>query len=737
MNLRNLPRRPIAIGLMALFAATALGGESAAAPPDEATTEADIARITTNLLERSQFAHRPLDAALAAVFLDRYFDALDPARSVFLQSDVDELTAYRATLPTDLRRDGDTRAASAIFARYLERLKQQVAYVDETLKTATFDFTGHDVYSFDRAHAARPVDLAAARALWRQRLRAEYLQLELSGEKPAQIESTLARRYAGELESTKSLTPSDVLDIYLDTLAHVYDPHSDYLGHEQLETFAIGMNLSLVGIGATLESTNGYCVIRDLVPGGPAARSGALKPGDRIVSVAQPGKPPVDVVGMALSRTVELIRGAKGSAVTLKILPAGATDGAVPKTVAIVRDEVKLADQEASARIIDLPTGKGATRRIGVIDLPSFYADMGLGDGAVHRSATADVAALLAKLQAEHVTGIVLDLRRNGGGSLGEAISLTGLFIRKGPVVQTRDRAGDIDVGADTDPSVAYDGPLVLLTSRFSASATEILAGALQDYGRALVVGDSTTFGKGTVQSVIPLERVMDHIGVAHAFDPGALKVTISKFYRPSGASTQLRGVSADIVLPSTSDVSGVAESALEGPLPWDTVPPAPFERLDRVAPYVAELRDRSVARRALEKDFSYLAGDIARVRDSVTTKSVSLNEAERRKQLAEDEARHEAREREDRLLRASRPTTYAITVENASSPGLPAPIAAAPEVAKARHADDLQTPDAIVAGETRSSEEDITLDEAERILADFIDLSAKSPTRGTPSQGT
>ena len=229
----------------------------------------------------------------------------------------------------------------------------------------------------------------------------------------------------------------------------------------------------------------------------------------------------------------------------------------------------------------------------------------------------------------------------------------------------------------------------------------------------------------------------MDHIGVAHAFDPGALKVTISKFYRPSGASTQLRGVSADIVLPSTSDVSGVAESALEGPLPWDTVPPAPFERLDRVAPYVAELRDRSVARRVLEKDFSYLAGDIARVRDSVATKSVSLNEAERRKQLAEDEARHEAREREDRLLRASRPTTYAITVENASSPGLPAPIAAPPEAAKARHADDLQTPEAIVAGETRSSEEDITLDEAERILADFIDLSAKSPTRGTPTQGT
>ncbi|MGH7295962.1 MAG: S41 family peptidase, partial [Polyangiaceae bacterium] len=549
MKLPTFARPLVVLGLIVALASTVVAARSTAAPLAPGATEANITRLTTDVLARSQYAHHPFDDALAATLLDRYLDALDGTRSLFTQADVDTFTStYGPTLAEATRTTGDTRAAQAIFARYLERLQQRAAYVQNELRTERFGFTGHDVYSFDRRHAARPRDLAAAEDLWRQRLRAEYLQEKLARKPPAQIASTLGHRYEQQLQTMKRLGRDEVLDVYLDTLAHVYDPHSDYMGHEQMESFSIAMNLSLVGIGATLESKDGYCTIRDLVPGGPAARGGVLEPGDRIVAVAQPGKQPVDVVDMPLSRIVELIRGPKGTTVTLKILPAGAPDGSLPRTASVVRAEVKLADQEAKARIVDLPGADGSTVRLGVIDLPAFYADMGGRQGASPRSATADVAKLLVKLEAEHVRGVVLDLRRNGGGSLEEAISMTGLFIHRGPVVQTRDPAGDVEVSSDTDPAELYSGPLVVLVSRFTASASEILAGALQDYGRALVVGDSSTFGKGTVQNILPLSRIMDRAGLAHAFDPGALKVTVDKFYRPSGASTQLRGVASDIV---------------------------------------------------------------------------------------------------------------------------------------------------------------------------------------------
>ncbi|HEX4512672.1 MAG TPA: carboxy terminal-processing peptidase, partial [Polyangiaceae bacterium] len=607
---------------LALVVALALGmlglGQCSAATPRMRSTEDDITRLTTNILERSQLAHRPLDAKLAETFLGRYIDTLDASRSLFLQADVDELTKSGAPLAQSASATGDTRPARAIFARYLERLDQRAKYVVETLRKGSFDFTGHDVYSFDRAHAERPRDDAAARALWLTELRAEYLQQKLDGKGPDQIVDTLSRRYEKQLASMKGLRNDEVLAIYLDALAHVYDPHSDYLGHEEMESFAIAMNLSLVGIGATLESADGFCKIRDLVAGGPAARSGLVSAGDRIVGVGQPGQEPVDVVNMPLPRAVELIRGPKGSVVTLKILPVGAAEGSPPKTVSLTRDQVKLEDQEAKASIVDLPSGTASTIRLGVIDLPSFYSNT--EDGGRGRSVTADVARLLGKLEAEHVKGVVLDLRRNGGGSLDEAINLTGLFIRSGPVVQTRDASGHIQVGSDRDPSVRYEGPLVLLTSRSSASASEILAGALQDYGRALVVGDSTTFGKGTVQNVLPLGRVMDQLGLPHPYDPGALKVTISKFYRPSGASTQRRGVASDIVIPSTTDFSEMGETSLPDALPWDSVPRASFHPLDEVRPYVDVLRKASVQRVAGDEGFVDRAAEIARIRLRLTT---------------------------------------------------------------------------------------------------------------------
>jgi carboxyl-terminal processing protease len=720
--LRRFSTPLTALVLLLTLTAAGMGGPSADTPSP--ATEANITRLTASLLEHSQFAHHPLDSELAGKFLDRYLDALDGGHSLLLQSDIAEFAQYRKELAKVTRGTGDTAAAHAIFARCLQRLEQRVDYVTKLLKTTKFDFTGKDEYSFDRSKSPRPADMAAAQALWKQQIRSEYLQEKLGDKKPDQIVTTLTRRHSQQLKTMKQLNRDEVLEIYLNALAHVYDPHSDYMGHEQMESFSIAMNLKLFGIGAVLENDDGYCKIRELVPGGPAARSGQLKPGDRITAVAQGSKEATDIVNMPLTRAVELIRGPKGSQVTLTILPVGAAEGAAPKKIPLVRDEIKLEDQESKARILEWPTDKG-TLRVGVIDLPSFYAEMGGGreGSSGSRSATADVLRLLTKLKAEKVEGIVLDLRRNGGGSLEEAIKLTGLFLKTGPVVQTRGPDGDIEMGADTDPQVQYDGPLVVLTSRFSASASEILTGALQDYGRAIVVGDSSTFGKGTVQNVLPLARVMDRSGLPYSYDPGALKVTIRKFYRPSGASTQLKGVASDIVLPSPSDFSDVSESSLTDPLNWDTVPAAKFEAVNRVQSVIPALRERSSKRVGGAKDFSFLKDEIAVIKKGLADKTISLNEAERRKELAQSKARKEQREQEAKALKAMRPTTYEITLKNSATTGLPTPIFVAGGKTAQVTPPKAKGDDADGGPLGRGPMDEIILNESVQILADYVAL--------------
>jgi carboxyl-terminal processing protease len=713
---------PLGLGL--LFVLLGAGGQPPPTPADP-STEANVTRLVAGLLEQSQFSHHPLDAELAGKFLDGYLDSLDVTRSVLLQSDVKEFGKYREVMAKGTRSAGDTSPARAIYARFVERLEQQTAYDVGLLKTTKFDFTGKDTFSLDREKAQRPADLTAAQALWRQALRAEYLQEKLQDKPAEDITKTLTRRHQRQLTTIKTLHPDEVLEIYLNSLAHVYDPHSDYLGHEQMESLSISMNLSLFGIGAVLESQDGYTKVRELVPGGPAARGGMVKPGDRIVAVAQGSKDPVDVIDMPLSRVVEMIRGPKGSTVVLTVIPSGGLDSAPRKAITIVRDEINLEDQQAKARILDLPTGKPAeTLRVGVIDLPSFYADMERHGSSLHHSVTADVKRLVAKLKAEHVRGIAVDLRRNGGGSLEEAISLTGLFIRQGPVVETRDPTGHVEVGADTDSSIAWDGPLVLLTSRFSASASEILAGALQDYGRAVLVGDTSTFGKGTVQNVLPLASIMDRNGMPHAYDPGALKVTIRKFYRPAGSSTQLKGVVSDIVLPSTSDFAEISESSLKNPLPWDSINPQSFEPANQVKTYVTTLRERSAQRIKTAPAFARLAEDVARVKKDVENKSVSLNEAQRRQEIAQAKAREKARAEESKRLQAAGPTAYEITVKNAGSPGLPPPSkGAAPPKDKLQQAADGED------ANSRAAAEDINFNEGIAVLADYVNLmGGKAP---------
>jgi carboxyl-terminal processing protease len=723
--LRKLAAPLGAIPLVLTLATVGLA-DSMADPRAVAATEANITRLTAGLLLRSQLAHNPLDNELAGKFLDRYLDALDGSRSILTQVDVDGFARYRASLAQATRDRGDTTPAHAIFARYLQRLEERVDHATKLLRSDKFDFTAQDTFSFDRSKAPWPRDPAAAQALWRQQIRFEYLQEKLADKRPEQIVTTLTNRYRQQLGTMKRLKRDDVLEVYLNALAHVYDPHSDYLGHQQMETFSMQMNLKLFGIGARLRSEDGYTQIEDLVPGGPAARSGLLKPGDRIIAVGQGTKEPVDIVNVPTTHAVEMIRGPKGTTVVLTILPAGAADGAARKKVVLVRDEIKLEEQESKARIVDWPTDNGQTLRLAVIDLPSFYAEMGGRDGGTARSATADVSRLLSKLKAERVEGIALDLRENGGGSLEEAIKLTGLFIRSGPVVQTRGAEGDVDIGTDTDATVQFDGPLVVLTSRASASASEILAGALQDYGRAVLIGDQATFGKGTVQNLMPLAPLMDRYGLAYSYDPGALKITIRKFYRPGGASTQLRGVASDIVLPSPTDLGEWSESSLTNPLAWDAVPAASYRPVNQVQPYLAALKDGSARRVAAAKEFAFLREEIALIKKSFAEKSVSLNEAERRKEMKEAKARKDVREQQAKLLQATRPTTYEIRLKNTSSPGLPPPLAVAGNTAQASSPKPADHPGGVPTEGPLL--EEITLNESLRILADYVRLTRTNP---------
>jgi len=616
--------------------------------------------------------------------------------------------------------------------------------VVELLKSKNFDFTGKERFVFNRKTLPRPEDLTEAKQLWRERLRYEYLQEKLGKEKPEEIAKIITRRYTRVLRALHEYDSDDVLEIYLTSLARVYDPHSDYMGKSQLENFSIGMKLSLFGIGALLRSEDGYCKIQELKPG-PASDSKKLKPNDRIIAVAQGDGEPVDVVDMKLNKVVELIRGPKDTEVRLTVVPADAPDPSVRQVVALIRKEIKLEDQEAKAKIIELPAvGEEKSMRLGIIDLPSFYSSFELQGhkGGEPKSTTTDVAKLIRKLSQEHIGGIILDLRRNGGGSLEEAINLTGLFIKEGPVVQTKNPTGAITVDRDPDPSILYDGPLIVLTSRFSASASEILAGALQDYGRALIVGDSSTHGKGTVQSLLQLAPYIRQKGQVPTTDPGAVKITIRKFYRASGSSTQLKGVTPDLVLPSVNNYAEVGEASLENPLPWDTIKSAEYEKMNRVEPYLTELKRRSESRRTVDADWIFVGDEIERYKKVLAEKSVSMNEAERLKEKKENDERAKARKKELVARPEPKEKVYEILLKQVEEPGLPPAVTKTNHVASATTNQTLELaanttktnavgsaktdPDSDEALDEKVPNLDIPLEEAKRILADYITLTAK-----------
>jgi carboxyl-terminal processing protease len=462
-----------------------------------------------------------------------------------------------------------------------------------------------------------------------------------------------------------------VLETYLTSLGHAYDPHTDYLSPSDLENFSISMKLSLVGIGAVLSSEDGYAKIMSIVPGGPADLDKRLKVNDRVAAVAQGDAPWVDVVDMRLQKVVDQIRGKKGTEVRLLVIPADATDTSTRVEIKLVRDEIKLTEQEAKAKVIEINDVQDRTRKLGYIDLPSFYGD--LQQSPTSKSTTRDVRQLIEHLRTQEIEGLVIDLRRNGGGALSEAIALTGLFIREGPVVQVRDTAGNIQMGRDTDASVAYDGPMVVLTSHTSASASEIFAGALQDYGRAVIVGEKSTFGKGTVQSMLEVGRF---VPPRNGKQPewGALKLTIQKFYRVSGGSTQNRGVIPDIQVPSTLDYRKVSETALKNAMPYDEVPTAKYEGVNQVTPYIVTLLRRlSESRVRQAEEFAYIRDDIERLKAQLEENSVSLNESKRLAEKAADAARAEERKKaREARARESAFKVVEVTLENLNGNATP-----------------------------------------------------------------
>jgi carboxyl-terminal processing protease len=671
-------------------AKTPAPGPGAGAGLKPGPNDPKIAYITARLLELYHYSQRPLDTELAGKFFDGYVDSLDPRHEHFFQSDLAEFAVYRTNLD-GLTMGGHSAAdltpAFAVYERYLERFQQHSAYVNELLKQDKFKFNSDEKILLDRRHSPFPKNLDEAKQLWRQRLDYEYLQEKLSREisetngaftikLPAgaatNITVTLAKHYRWDLHMKTNQDSDAVLQLYLNALAHAYDPHSDYMNAPRAQDFSMQMNLSLFGIGARLQEDDGYCTIKVLVAGGPAVKSKLIKAEDRIVAVAQAGNPPVDVVDMELEKVVQMIRGPKNTEVRLTISPAD--DRAARRVITLVRDEIKLEDSEAKAKLVEMPDGK----RLGIIDLPSFYAPIpdlsGNSDRATPKYTSVDVAKLVKRLKKENISGLIIDLRINPGGSLEEAVKFTGLFIKGGPIVLARNPDGQVMVDSDPDPSQLYDGPLVVMVSRFSASASEIAAAALQDYGRALIVGDTSTHGKGTVQNLNPLRSLpfVWSVPISATNDPGAIKITIRKFYRVSGASTQFKGVIPDIILPDVLNYSTfVGESSLENPLPWDTIRPVKYDNLNLVQPYLGQLHASSDARLATNQDFLYIKQDIAQFQKFQLEKTAPLNEREAIKER--ERVATQKRERDNELL--ARPPSaikvYDITLENADLPGL------------------------------------------------------------------
>src|SRR6266436_200566 len=694
---------PMKLRFPLLTAIIAVALISGTPPALQAKSDAEQICVSVGrLLEEGHYTHQQLNAEMSQKFLRNYLELLDFSHLFFTQKDVDALTGKYGTALADDVLLGNLKPAYEIYDLYQKRVDERVAKIKELLKQP-MDFKTDATVELRREKAPWPKDEAEADELWRGRIASELVQEKLSEHPIEPGPQLVGRRYDRIARNVHEENREEQVKLYLDALAQTYDPHSEYLSKADFKNFNIQMGLSLVGIGAMLRTEDGYAKIESLVTGGPAQVDGRLKVGDRITAVGQGQSEFVDVRDMRLDKVVEMIRGKKGTKVRLLAIPANASDPSQRKSVDLVRDEIKLKDQEARADIIIKKDENGNPVKLGWLTLPSFYADMDRHS----KSTTRDVLALLKRLKKENIGGLVIDLRRNGGGSLEEAISLTGLFLKSGPIVQTKGSNGNIVISSDPDSGISYSGPLVVLTSRQSASASEIFAAALQDYGRAVIVGDKNTFGKGTVQTILPIGRFASLLG-SHSDEDGALKLTIQKFYRVAGGSTQLHGVASDIILPSLSDLPEFGEGALKNALSYDEVPKAKYTKWsDTHSLFIDQLRRRSEERVKNDPDFHYVMEDMNRSRHKIDENRISLNEDTRKKEVADDKPH---------LQLIMYPGKLAEAKKNGTVPKVDSD--AAPDA-------DSDLPDgATTDGDNKDPVIDAERDEALNILADLVQLS-------------
>ncbi|GLO48141.1 MULTISPECIES: carboxy terminal-processing peptidase [Pseudomonas] len=681
-----------ALALMIGLGSLTLGGNAAAAnkwdslQPDRDEIVASLNVV--ELLKRHHYSKPPLDDARSVIIYDSYIKLLDPARSYFTAADIAEFDKWKTQFD-DFLKSGNLDPGFTIYKRYLDRVKQRLDFALAELNKGVdkIDFNAKETLLIDRKDAPWMKDQAELDDLWRKRVKDEVLRQKIAGKEPKQIQETLTKRYKNQLARLDQTRAEDIFQAYINTFAQSYDPHTNYLSPDNAENFDINMSLSLEGIGAVLQSDNDQVKIVRLVPAGPAAKTKQVAPADKIIGVAQGNKEMVDVVGWRLDEVVKLIRGPKGSVVRLEIIPASnAPSDQTSKIVAITREAVKLEEQAAKKSVLKLKQD-GRDYKLGIIEIPAFYLDFKAyraGDPE-YKSTTRDVKKLLTELQKEKVDGVVIDLRNNGGGSLQEATELTSLFIEKGPTVLVRNSDGRVDVLEDENPGAFYKGPLALLVNRLSASASEIFAGAMQDYHRALIIGGQT-FGKGTVQTIQPLNH-------------GELKLTLAKFYRVSGQSTQHQGVLPDIDYPSIIDTKEIGESALPEAMPWDTIRPVVKPAADPFKPFLAQLKAQHEARSDKDAEFTYIRDRLALTQKLLNEKTVSLNEQDRRARHDEIEAKQLALENIRRKAKGEEPL----------------------KELKKEDEDALPTED-----ENTKPEDDAYLSETGRILIDYLSASTK-----------
>jgi len=637
----------ITAGLLALALSaplTLMARADTALPAAASADQSTATKLVYGLLSDSRYAYRPraLDEAMSKDVFKRYLESLDGSKQYFTQADIDAFAPIEAGIGNAIR-EGQLDPAFQVFAVYKQRVGQRVAYARKLLNQ-NFDFTGSEKFEYDREKSPWAASQAELDNLWRQQVMNDWLRLKLAGKQPADIRKTLDKRYANVAKSVNELKSEDIFQVFLGSYTNAVDPHTDYFTPRTAENFNQQMSLSLEGIGAQLQKQDDMVVIREVLAGGPAAIDGTLKPGDRIVGVGQDKSGAIeDVIGWRIDDVVAKIRGKKDTQVRLEYIPAEAGIDGAHRTITLTRQKVRLAEQAAKGETISLPAKDGEpARRIGIIKLPGFYQDFeGRRRNATdYASATRDVAKLLAGFKADKLDGVVLDLRNNGGGSLDEAVELTGLFIEQGPVVQVRESGGRVTVNGDRSEKVSWDGPLAVLINRGSASASEIFAGAIQDYGRGLVIGE-TSFGKGTVQNIVDLDRWP----ASEEQRFGQVKLTIAQFFRVSGSSTQHKGVVPDIAFPASVDASEFGESTYDNALPWTRIASVAHTQYGNFAPLLPKLESLHAARVAGDKEFQWWEQDVAQFREEKAKKYVSLNEAERRAEREKQENQRKERQ--------------------------------------------------------------------------------------------